>query len=345
MIEIDNVAKFEELKVSGKPALLFFYAQWQDESLNNDLKDLMSAMSSKYPNVDFCLVEAESVLELSEQFKISVVPTFVAICGATIIGKVEGAVPADLSKLAKQLSTTPNQPSTVFKLPEVPKGSSSDVESTIRSLISTGLLQSILLLNQVVIIVNPTSATTLNLIQLSYVMNKKFYFILTPFISFSPAPVMLFMKGCPSAPRCGFSRQISEILSTNEIPFASFDILTDENIRAGLKKFSDWPTFPQLYVSGEFVGGLDVIKELALGGDLKKELGKPHPINSFFSIFVCVLVWCHFPSFNIVFNDSSLSDNMIGVDKLHLPPPMPTTQERMIELINKSKVVIFIKGS
>ena len=104
-------------------------------------------------------------------------------------------------------------------------------------------------------------------------MNKKFYFILTPFISFSPAPVMLFMKGCPSAPRCGFSRQISEILSTNEIPFASFDILTDENIRAGLKKFSDWPTFPQLYVSGDFVGGLDVIKELALGGDLKKELG------------------------------------------------------------------------
>ena len=84
---------------------------------------------------------------------------------------------------------------------------------------------------------------------------------------------MLFMKGSPSAPRCGFSRQITEILSTNDIPFASFDILNDENIRAGLKTYSDWPTFPQLYVFGEFVGGLDVIKELSSGGDLKSQLG------------------------------------------------------------------------
>ena len=81
------------------------------------------------------------------------------------------------------------------------------------------------------------------------------------------------MKGSPAAPRCGFSRQITEILSSNNIPFASFDILSDESVRAGLKTLSDWPTFPQLYVHGEFVGGLDIIKEIATSGDLASELG------------------------------------------------------------------------
>ena len=85
---------------------------------------------------------------------------------------------------------------------------------------------------------------------------------------------MLFMKGSPDAPKCGFSRQIVEILTANNIPFASFDILTNEIIRAGLKTYSDWPTFPQLFVTGEFVGGLDIIKEIASGGDLKTQLGE-----------------------------------------------------------------------
>lgn len=84
---------------------------------------------------------------------------------------------------------------------------------------------------------------------------------------------MLFMKGSPNAPQCGFSRQITDILKSNDIPFASFDILTDERVRSGLKKFSDWPTFPQLYVSGEFVGGLDIVKEIASSGNLASELG------------------------------------------------------------------------
>lgn len=75
--------------------------------------------------------------------------------------------------------------------------------------------------------------------------------------------VMLFMKGVPSKPRCGFSRQICEILVDSKIQFGTFDILTDEEIRQGLKTYSDWPTYPQLYVRGELMGGLDVVKEMA----------------------------------------------------------------------------------
>lgn len=75
--------------------------------------------------------------------------------------------------------------------------------------------------------------------------------------------VMLFMKGSPDAPRCGYSRKIVEILRNNKIPFASFDILTDENVRAGLKVVYNWPTFPQLYVRGNLIGGLDIVTEMA----------------------------------------------------------------------------------
>lgn len=87
------------------------------------------------------------------------------------------------------------------------------------------------------------------------------------------APVMLFMKGAPDAPRCGFSRKIVDLLKTNSIPFASFDILTDNDVREGLKKMFDWPTYPQLYVSGQLVGGLDIVTEMANSGDLKEQLG------------------------------------------------------------------------
>lgn len=80
--------------------------------------------------------------------------------------------------------------------------------------------------------------------------------------------VMLFMKGLPSAPKCGFSRQICELLDSHKVAYDAFDILEDEEVRQGLKKYSDWPTYPQLYVNGELVGGLDICKEMAESGDL-----------------------------------------------------------------------------
>ena len=144
MMEITDISKFNEIQSSGKPTLMFFYAQWQDESMNGDLKDLMLALSSKYSIINFCSVEAESVLELFESFKISVVPTFIAICGQSVIGKVEGANPADLSKLAKLLSTSLPQPTAPEDvpgaMPSPPKDP--DSESAIRDLVNKGLFLS-----------------------------------------------------------------------------------------------------------------------------------------------------------------------------------------------------------
>lgn len=104
--------------------------------------------------------------------------------------------------------------------------------------------------------------------------------------------VMLFMKGTPDAPRCGFSRKIVGLLEDQDVKFSSFDILSDESVRQGitlsrsipvptpdalrqpgLKIYNDWPTFPQLIVNGEFVGGLDVVQETVDNGEFKELIG------------------------------------------------------------------------
>ena len=82
--------------------------------------------------------------------------------------------------------------------------------------------------------------------------------------------VCLFMKGSPEAPQCGFSMAVSNILKIMEVKYQSVDVLKDQNIREGIKIFSEWPTIPQLYVKKEFVGGCDIIKEMYANGELAK---------------------------------------------------------------------------
>ena len=85
--------------------------------------------------------------------------------------------------------------------------------------------------------------------------------------------VMLFMKGKPSEPECGFSRKMVALLNGENIRFGSFDILKDQGVRESLKTYSDWPTFPQLYVEGKLIGGLDIVQEMAEEGPLIEQLG------------------------------------------------------------------------
>ena len=81
--------------------------------------------------------------------------------------------------------------------------------------------------------------------------------------------ICLFMKGVPESPQCGFSMAVSNILKHLNINFKGINVLEDENIRQGIKEYSDWPTIPQLYVKGEFIGGCDIIKEMFEKGELK----------------------------------------------------------------------------
>lgn len=84
--------------------------------------------------------------------------------------------------------------------------------------------------------------------------------------------VCLFMKGTPDSPQCGFSMAVSNVLKHLNVKFEGINVLEDENLRQGIKDFSDWPTIPQLYVKGEFVGGCDIVKELFENGELKSLL-------------------------------------------------------------------------
>jgi monothiol glutaredoxin len=86
--------------------------------------------------------------------------------------------------------------------------------------------------------------------------------------------VMLFMKGTPVFPQCGFSAAVVQILSELGVKFKSVDVLKDPEIRQGIKEFSNWPTIPQLYVKGEFVGGCDIIREMFEGGELETFLAE-----------------------------------------------------------------------
>ncbi len=82
--------------------------------------------------------------------------------------------------------------------------------------------------------------------------------------------IVIFMKGLPQAPQCGFSAKVVEILNTLGQPYKAIDVLSDPSIRNGIKTYSNWPTIPQVYVDGEFVGGCDIVMEMQQRGELEK---------------------------------------------------------------------------
>ena len=84
--------------------------------------------------------------------------------------------------------------------------------------------------------------------------------------------VILFMKGTPEVPQCGFSMAVSNVLKHLDVKFHGINVLENSEIREGIKVYSDWPTIPQLYIKGEFIGGCDIVKEMFEKGDLQKKL-------------------------------------------------------------------------
>ncbi|XP_041981708.1 uncharacterized monothiol glutaredoxin ycf64-like [Aricia agestis] len=86
--------------------------------------------------------------------------------------------------------------------------------------------------------------------------------------------VVVFMKGVPDAPRCGFSNAVVQIMRMHAVPYDSHDVLADENLRQGIKDYSNWPTIPQVFINGEFVGGCDIMLQMHQSGELVEELKK-----------------------------------------------------------------------
>jgi len=85
--------------------------------------------------------------------------------------------------------------------------------------------------------------------------------------------LFLFIKGSPQSPQCGFSANVVRIIDGLGVPYKTFDVLSDEGIRLAAKEYADWPTFPQVYLRGEFIGGNDIVSELAAQGVLQRKIG------------------------------------------------------------------------
>lgn len=86
------------------------------------------------------------------------------------------------------------------------------------------------------------------------------------------SPIVVFMKGSKLMPQCGFSNNVVQILQSLGVPFTTFDVLSDYEIRQGIKEYSDWPTIPQVYVKGEFIGGSDILIEMYNSGELREKI-------------------------------------------------------------------------
>jgi Grx4 family monothiol glutaredoxin len=228
-IEIKNEDQFTELTSevpAGKLIALYFHTPWAAPCIQ--INSVYQQLAEQNPQVSFLSINADEHPDISELFEVSAVPYFVLIKDDTILKEISGADPKEFVQALEELQSS-NQGSAaqetqapLMQTQTVPPSQPQEEEQPEES----------------------PEALDARLKQLT-----------------EASPVMLFMKGTPASPQCGFSRQLVAILRENQVRFGFFDILKDDSVRQGLKTFSDWPTFPQLYVNGEFQGGLDIIKE------------------------------------------------------------------------------------
>lgn len=228
LVEITSKDQFSELtSIQDKLIALYFHTAWASPCIQINKVISTLAESPEYSSVTFLVINADSFPEISDLFDVTAVPYFVLVKNGTILKELAGADPKEFVNALNQFT----EQSQSDPAPVQPQ----QTQQTQQAQTQTP-------------VVVPTEETPE---QLKARLEK-----LT-----TAAPIMLFMKGTPSAPQCGFSRQMVAILREHQVRFGFFDILKDDSVRQGLKAFSDWPTFPQLYIGGVFQGGLDIIKE------------------------------------------------------------------------------------
>eukprot|EP00158_Paraphelidium_tribonemae_P007331 Partr_v1_DN28203_c1_g1_i1_m75226 putative Monothiol glutaredoxin involved in the biogenesis of iron-sulfur clusters (By similarity). Binds one iron-sulfur cluster per dimer. The iron-sulfur cluster is bound between subunits, and is complexed by a bound glutathione and a cysteine residue from each subunit len=210
----------------SKPlCILNFWATWAQPCIQ--MNEVFEELAKKYSReISFLQIDAEEVSDVSEQYDIAAVPTFIFLQAQKPVDRLDGANAFELQKRVEKYA----------------KQESLSIHS----------------LNAV----KPAAISATNA-PAEMNMDAKLKALTTQ------AHVVLFMKGSPDAPECGFSRTLVGLLNERGIKFSHFDILKDEAVRQALKKYADWPTYPQLWVDGELMGGLDIVKEMDVNGDLQ----------------------------------------------------------------------------
>lgn len=225
---------------SKSKAVLLFGASWHEAC--PPLEAVLSALAGTASDIFFGKIDAEEHSDLSEHFQVTMVPTIILLNGGNAVDHIVERLDVGLD------------PSQVTIAVQYLLSASEGLSSADGS--SSG----------------PAARSS------SGDPDKKLAVRLDTLIKRDA--VMVFMKGEPSAPKCGFSRQAVELLQEHDVPFGSFNILSDDYVRQGLKKHSNWPTYPQIYLNGELIGGLDILKESAEEGPLKEQWGATGPATA-----------------------------------------------------------------
>ena len=271
-------------------SVLFFWTSWHEDSApNGSTSNLFETLAStaasnqdndENNNVSFYRVEAEQNTSLSTLYNVTVVPTFVFLQkDGSVLEKIEGMDDSE------NISKVTNALQSLLQSQTSSNSGGSNVDKTNTN--------------------DPKDPKE--------ELNQKLKSLI------NSSTIMLFMKGTPNEPKCGFSRQAIEILTASKLRFKTFDILQDNEVRQGLKEYSDWPTYPQLYVNGELMGGLDIMKEMneESDGDLVSAFG---------------------------LDSSAASDLLIQEQDVTTNAKTKTVEERLKGLTSQSKIMLFMKG-
>jgi Grx4 family monothiol glutaredoxin len=230
--EITSLEGWEQHTSSLSPSTLLiisFHAPWAAPCAQ--MATVLSTLASEYPvtgspSTSWVSINAEELSDISERYNVTAVPFLVLVRGGQVLETVSGSsaakVRAAIEDHAKQYAPTGTAGAAT-------NGNAASVDKA------------------------SSEATQADPEKQKEELFKRIGDLV------KAAPVMLFMKGAPSEPKCGFSRQLVAILRENAVKYGFFNILADDEVRQGLKEFADWPTYPQLWIDGELVGGLDIV--------------------------------------------------------------------------------------
>lgn len=227
--EVTSIPQWEQLLASVPPTTLVivsFHAPWAAPCAQ--MATVLSTLASEYPVTEppatkWVSINAEELSDLSETYDVTAVPFLVLLRNGQVVETVSGS---SAVKVRTAIETQAKQSGEGAAAADAPNGMDVD---------------------------NNAAAEEEDPEKKKEELFKRLGDLV------KAAPVMLFMKGTPSSPQCGFSRQMVGLLRDNSVKYGFFNILADDEVRQGLKEFADWPTYPQLWIDGELVGGLDIV--------------------------------------------------------------------------------------
>jgi len=271
---------------------VLFHADWVEGC--GQLIETVTALQEEYEeNVKFLLVQADKLTDLSQAFNISKLPSVLFFTNKN-----------DTSSFGKKIES-PDSEQLVNAVEQIVDDGFLNVDNIQGENIPSNI-------DEILKKQTEAQAAAKPVVDPQEALNAK----LKKIINLSK--FMIFIKGTPDAAKCGFSRQLLEIMKEQDIDFGYFDILSDDEVRQGLKKYSDWPTYPQMYFEGELLGGLDLFREMISSGELAQ------------------------------MNIPKKSEAIARAEKLakesdpnYLSPEM---SERLKSLIASHKIMVFMKG-